>query len=266
VANSLKHLIRSDLSKENRNNKYKTEWNVIRNIKQKVESNNLIVTQADKGKTIVILQKQMYDQYIQDFLNLNNFVPLPQDPTEHFHKKIQTVVKQCNNVIHKQKCKYYNVNPEPPNIRALIKLHKDPIVIRPIINWTHAPAYHLASRVAFFLKHTLNLPNTFNVTNTTDLISDLNKIKLNQDSRLCSFDVVNMYTNVPTDTISSIITEILGKLNMQTQITRKIILIINTVLEQNCFKFDNRFYQQTTGLLMGAPTSSILSEVILQYI
>jgi hypothetical protein len=213
VANNLKHLKRSDMNKENRNNKYKTEWNIVENIKQKLESNNLIVTQAHKGKTIVILRKQIYEQYIQGFLNVNNFVPLPQDPTERFHKKIQTVVKKFNNVIHKQKCKYYNANPESPNIRALIKLHKDPIAIRPILNWTHAPAYHLAARVAFFLKYTLSLPNTFNVVNTTDLISDLKKIKLNQDSRMCSFDVVNMYTNVPTDIISSIMTEILGKLN-----------------------------------------------------
>jgi hypothetical protein len=193
-------------------------------------------------------------------------VPLTQDPTKNFHRKIQTVVQQCNNVIQKQKCKYYNNNPEPPSIRALIKLHKNPLAIRPIINWTHAPAYQLASRVAFYLKHSLNLPNSFNITNTTDLISDLNEVKISQDNRICSFDIVNMYTNIPTDIISNIITEVLYKLGTHAQITRELILIISTILDQNYFKFNNQFFQQTEGLPMGAPTSSILSEVFLQYI
>jgi hypothetical protein len=148
----------------------------------------------------------------------------------------------------------------------LIKLHKNPLSIRPIINWTHDPAYQLATRVAFFLKQSLNLPSTFNVKNTTDLISDLNEVKINQDTRICSFDIVNMYTNIPTDIISNIITEVLYKLDTYTQISREIILMINTILDQNYFKFNNQIFQQIEGLRMGAPTTSILSEVFLQYI
>jgi hypothetical protein len=75
-----------------------------------------------------------------------------------------------------------------------------------------------------------------------------------------------MYTNIPTDVISNIITEVLNKLNTKAQITRELILIINTILVQNYFKFNNQFFQQTEGLPMGAPTSSILSEIFLQYI
>jgi hypothetical protein len=75
-----------------------------------------------------------------------------------------------------------------------------------------------------------------------------------------------MYTNIPTDIISNIITEILHKLDTHIQITREIILIINTTLDQNYFKFNNQIFQQTEGLPVGAPTSSILSEIFLQYI
>ena len=39
-----------------------------------------------------------------------------------------------------------------------------------------------------------------------------------------------------------------------------------TILKQNYFKFQNSFYVQNTGLAMGAPTSSILSEIYLQYV
>jgi hypothetical protein len=41
----------------------------------------------------------------------------------------------------KHKQKYYNSNPNSPILHALIKLHKTPITIRPVINWKNAPAY-----------------------------------------------------------------------------------------------------------------------------
>jgi hypothetical protein len=44
------------------------------------------------------------------------------------------------------------------------------------------------------------------------------------------------------------------------------IILINTILEQNYFQFDNKYYKQKEGLAMGAPTSGILSEICLQYI
>jgi hypothetical protein len=54
------HLMKYDKNKENRSTKHKNEWNIVKNIRQKLENNNLTLTQADKGKTTVILQKHQY--------------------------------------------------------------------------------------------------------------------------------------------------------------------------------------------------------------
>jgi hypothetical protein len=37
------------------------------------------------------------------------------------------------------------------------------------------------------------------------------------------------------------------------------------VIEQGYLKFDQQYYKQTEGLVMGAPTSSKLAEVYIQY-
>jgi hypothetical protein len=37
------------------------------------------------------------------------------------------------------------------------------------------------------------------------------------------------------------------------------------VIEQGYLQFDQQYYKQTEGLAMGAPTSSILTEVYIQY-
>jgi hypothetical protein len=44
--------------------KSKEEWNIMKKIKEKIETKNLIITKADKGKTTVILEQQKYKQYM----------------------------------------------------------------------------------------------------------------------------------------------------------------------------------------------------------
>jgi hypothetical protein len=55
VANNLKHLIKNQ-SQISNNTKY--ERNIMKSIKQKLLENNTLITQADKSKTIVIIQKE----------------------------------------------------------------------------------------------------------------------------------------------------------------------------------------------------------------
>jgi hypothetical protein len=38
---------------------------------------------------------------------------------------------------------YYNKNRDAPRLRATIKIHKNPVHIRPALNWRKAPAYVL---------------------------------------------------------------------------------------------------------------------------
>jgi hypothetical protein len=49
------------------------------------------------------------------------------------------------------------------------------------------------------------------------------------------------------------------------ELTNELINITHTILRQNYFQFQSNFCVQKTGLAMGAPTSSVLSEVFLQH-
>jgi hypothetical protein len=64
------------------------------------------------------------------------------------------------------KRKYVNMNPSPPTIRGLIKIHKPEAPIRPIINWQQAPAYSLTKLLSDRLKQELKLPFIFNAKNS----------------------------------------------------------------------------------------------------
>jgi hypothetical protein len=40
--------------------------------------------------------------------------------------------------------------------------------------------------------------------------------------------------------------------------------VLNTILEQNYFQYDQKHYKQIDGLSMGAPISAILAEIYIQ--
>jgi hypothetical protein len=235
-------------------------------MKEKIETHNLIVTRADKGK-IVIMKKQEYTQHIEEFINENNYILLQHNPTKQHQKTIMNTINKCNIHINKSnKHKFYKPKTEAPTLRATIKIHKNPIKIRPIVNWKNAPAYQLATQTSKFLTQYIQLPYTFNVTNTTQLIEELRTIPVNTNTRVCSFDITNMCTNIPTTQIKDIIITCLNNNNVYEDVKTEISNIINIIIEQNYFQFNNKYYKQKEGLAMGAPSSAILSEIYLQYI
>jgi hypothetical protein len=136
--------------------------------------------------------------------------------------------------------------------------------IRPIINWKNAPAYELAKHVATLLHNHLELPYTYNIKNSIHLITDLQTIEINEDTRICSFDIKNMYTNIPKSDTLNIIKNITNR-NQNTINQNELLETLKIIMEQNYFQFNQQYYKQTEGLAMGAPTSAILAETYIQH-
>jgi hypothetical protein len=92
-------------------------------------------------------------------------------------------------------------------------------------------------------------------------MTDLQTTELNRDMKICSFDIENMYTNIPKRYTINIINNIPESNPEINTIIRKAILhILQTVMGENYSQIDQQYYKQTDGLAMGAPSSSILAE------
>jgi hypothetical protein len=116
---------------------------------------------------------------IMQFITDNRFDTLPHDPTNKFQRPLQATVNNCQTLIPQDnKWTAINLNPTPPTIRGLIKLHKSELPIRPIVNWTNAPAYKMARIVIKKCASHIPLPHIFNIKNPTHLITDLNEIPI----------------------------------------------------------------------------------------
>ena len=88
-----------------------------------------------------------------------------------------------------------------------------------------------------------------------------------RDSTFASFDIVNLYTNVPiNETLEITKRLLLSKATLNHEIVDEIINLTKVILELNYFTFDNKYYLQRDGLAMGSPLSSILAEIYLNHI
>jgi hypothetical protein len=74
-----------------------------------------------------------------------------------------------------------------------------------------------------------------------------------------------MYSNVPTSHLLHIIDLICGQQLIVEKVKNDLKNLAKIVLEQNYFQIKNNFYSQERGLAMRSPTSSIFSEMYLQY-
>jgi hypothetical protein len=103
--------------------------------------------------------------------------------------------------------KFMNLNPNSPSIRSLIKIHKTEKLIRPIINWMNAPAYKISKFLTKIIDDFVQLPFTYNVQNTINLMNDLKEIVYGNQIKLASLDKCIMYTNILTKELIDITKE-----------------------------------------------------------
>jgi hypothetical protein len=123
-----------------------------------------------------------------------------------------------------------NLNPLAPFIRGLIKLHKPGLPIRPIVNWTNAPAYKMAKILIKKCTAHIPLPHVFNVRNPVHLITDLNEIPIHHDLKFASFDIKNVCSNIPTPEPTHIIASICDHQCLPTHLKQEILSLSNTLL------------------------------------
>jgi len=163
------------------------------------------------------------------------------------------------------KGKFISLILKPPSLRGLIKVHNTKTPICPIVNLKNAPSYKLAKMFTNILKSYIPLPNVYDVQNSVQLMRDLSDIPFVPGLKLASLDILDTYTNIPTEDVTNIISSLCKAHNLDKTLTKDILTITRLIVTQNYFWFKGNMYVQKKGLAMGAPTSSIFSEIYLQY-
>jgi hypothetical protein len=157
-----------------------------------------MIVKADKGKTCVILYTSDYTNKTENFLNNNTFHKLPKDPTDKYQKNITKELQHGNLIVNKKQMKFLiQTKLQPPTLKAQIKIHIPANPIRPMVNNINAPAYKISKFLVNKLNDHLNLKYNYNVEDTTTLANDLTTLKIDENHRLITFDIKDLYVNIP---------------------------------------------------------------------
>jgi uncharacterized Rossmann fold enzyme len=73
-----------------------------------------------------------------------------------------------------------------------------------------------------------------------------------------------MYTNIPTNKLKEIITNILNDYHTNKEEKEELLNILDMILEQNYVQFNNQYHKQNKRLSMGTPTSATLAETFIE--
>jgi hypothetical protein len=238
---------------------------IVKQIRQKLVTGNAILAQADKGKTMVIITLNAYTDKVHTFLSTNNLPTMPTDPTKKYHNLIQKNLQECNLLIDKHKVKYLiQKKPTPPALKARIKLHKQDNPIRPVVDNMNAPSYKAAKHLIHILNTHLNLKNTYNVTQSTQLATELSRLSITGNQRLITYDIKDLYINIPINEVIQIIHNSLG-CQTHHDTTTQIIKLTKTILSQNYFMFQNKIHHTNKGVAMGSPISNTIAGIFVQH-
>jgi len=116
-----------------------------------------------------------------------------------------------------------------------------------------------------FLNQHLHLNNYYTINNSTDLANNLTRLKINDNHRLITLDIKDLYVNISIEEIIHTTRIQLLKHNDQ-QTTNQICNILGTILGQNYFAFQDHCYQPDKGVCMGSPLSGTMAEIFLQHL
>ena len=99
---------------------------------------------------------------------------MQQDPTEKYRVQINEAINKCNNIFNKQTIWYMKqINPQPPQLTGLPKIHKENAPIRPLINYQTSPGYKAAKILEKYIKNNIKFQNYTGIKNNDDFIEKI---------------------------------------------------------------------------------------------
>ncbi|XP_045470675.1 uncharacterized protein LOC123677962 [Harmonia axyridis] len=110
----------------------------------------------------------------------------------------------------------------------------------------------------------MDFTNRFSVTNSLDLTNKISNVNIPPNCILVSFDVSNLFPSIdPEDCLMLVRQLLFSNSDLPTCHILNLCSLVDLVLRQNFFQFNNLFYVQKSGLAMGSNLSPLLAEVFM---
>ncbi|XP_014779461.1 uncharacterized protein LOC106875729 [Octopus bimaculoides] len=139
--------------------------------------------------------------------------------------------------------------------------------LRPIIAGPACETHRLSNFLDTHLKPFLNHIKSY-IRDDIDMLNHLPKT-VNEKTLLVSFDVVNLYSNIPHILGIETITFWLNNYSFElpTRLNKELVIEeLRFILQNNYFIFNNNYYRQRSGTAMGTRTAPSFTNLVMGYI
>ena len=279
---SAKATIRASVLNILKNSKPEATQNITREQRAAVRSlqqdQSITVVPADKGKAIVVMDMAEYSEKVHTLLsNENTYTKITdkrRNPTSRVEKDLNKLlsdikssssthdrnVKQMDPKTHQR---LYSTDATPASFYGLPKIHKPGIPLRPITSCINASTYNVSRHLVSILFPLLE--EKYSVTNSVVFAQHVKDQSIAEDEIVVSFDVVALLTSIPVDLALQIVRD---KLQQDVTLTERtdisvtnIMKLLELVLKNSFFTYEQEHYQQTFGCAMGSPVSATIANL-----
>lgn len=244
-----------------------SEMESLISLKNKITENDLILIEADKGKAVVILEKTEYKEKIEEYIKDNKLTVLQKSPVPQFDKKVRELVS--NSTLFSsdfEKRLHIEMNPHPPLLYGLPKIHKTPLKIRPVVSYIGTPVYKIAQKASKIFKSTTGFKAERSISNTLELVNKIKNIHVPSGAKLISFDVVKLFNRIPPYDVMQIAENLILKSTIENTKKLELINMIELCLDHNYLQYNNKIYSDSNGIPIGSPLSPLMAEIFLAHI
>lgn len=243
------------------------------------DNDHLIVTSADKGGKTVILEKSLYIQKMNEFINNNimdhAYYKITSRSTMDIVKYMEDTHLEIRQIINPYLIRDRELNMKnwtfPIDFKPFvfsylygrIKIHNENHTMRPIISSLNSQANSLSIWLRTKLKTIADHLSKHRIKSSKDVYKELNGLAIDINDRIVSWDYDNMFTNIPFQETKRIVRKYYHLISETTSVPVDIFIrAISFLIEDSSyFLFEDEIYRQCKGLTMGNSLSQILAEI-----
>ena len=236
------------------NNVSNAEKQAVMNLRN---SEQVIVKPADKGGAIVIWPRESYIAEANKQLNeKRNYKLIETDPFPQLITKLNKIVKTffTDQLTDYTTFKFLLIDKpiRKPTLYLLPKVHKPDVTGRQIIPGCEGPTVRLSEYVDVYLKPLIKYIPSY-IKDSTDFLKRSFKLNdtLPNEFILITIDIKSLYTNIPNREGIDASTKHLNNHDTTGVNIQMIRSMLELILENNYFEFNDKYYLQTHGTAMG---------------
>jgi hypothetical protein len=230
---------------------------------------SILITKPDKGRGVVILNRNDYIKKLEQILSDNTkFKLLDKDPTGSRENALTTLLRQMKDEEYLTQQEYWYIKPVgsiPARLYGLPKVHKDNVPLRPIVSCIQSYNYRLGKFLAGIIKPIRD--STYSLKNTNAFLQFLKENShLSKSNKMISFDIESLFTNIPVDETIEIICNKLYYTNPKLRpfIPENYLReLLKFATKCTHFLFNKKYYDQSDGVSMGTSLAAIFAEIFM---